>query len=89
MPRTLACSNCVVMTAFTSRCGLAVIDGLQRGHPHIGGVATITQITGQRVSAGFKGRTADSIVAAGLGTRLARNQSMVKRRSGPSIGSVT
>ena len=80
MPRAFSGGNDVVMAVGTLIRGLAVIDGLQRGGPDVGGMTTVAEVAGDRVSDGLKGATAGSIVTTGLSTGLPGHQGMIKHR---------
>ena len=73
MSRTFSGSNRVVVAVSALIRGLTVIDGLQCGAPDIGGMTTIAEITGQWMGDGFKGTSADTIVATALGAGLPRH----------------
>ena len=88
MPRSFARGDAVVMAVLTSIGGLAVVDGLQCGHPHIGAVATIAEVTGNGVSGGFKGSTTGAVVTTGLSTGLPGHQGMVEGGPGPGVGTM-
>jgi len=74
----------VVVAVGTLIRGLAVVNGLQRGGPHIGAVATIAEVAGDGMGGGFIGPSTDAIVATGLSTGLAGDQSVIEGDAQPT-----
>jgi hypothetical protein len=68
----LAGSDGGVMADSTSICGLSMIKRHNQRCPHIGGMARFALFAGHRMSRGFIGPGADTIMAAGAITRLPR-----------------
>ena len=89
MPRAFSGGNDVVMAVGALIRGLAVVNGLQRGSPGIGGMTTITQIAGQRMGDGLKGGPADTVMTTALGASLPGDQGVIEYGTQPAIGVMT
>ena len=65
--------------------------GKRRGHrqPDGGGMASVAQITGQWVIAGFEGAWTDTVVTAGASAGLPRHGRVIKRSRDPSGNQMT
>ena len=70
---------------------IGFIVGKWRCHwqPEIGGMTSITQVAGQRMSAGFIRPRTHSVMTTGRGARLARDGGMIERTDRPASGGMT
>ena len=88
MGRAFAGGHDIVVAVGAGGGGLAVVYGDQGGHPHIGAVATIAEVTGHRMGGRFKSAGTATVVTTGLCTGLPGHHGMIEYHTQPGGGVV-
>jgi len=88
MGRAFTGGHDIVVAVGAGGGGLAVVYGDQGGHPHIGAVATIAEVTGHRMGGRFKSAGTATVVTTGLCTGLPGHHGMIEYHTQPGGGVV-
>ena len=78
MSRTLSSGNVTVVTTTALLRRLSMVERHNDRRPHIGGMASVTQITGQWMIGRLEGTGTDAIVASRTGAGLPGNSGVIE-----------